>query len=464
MSKKCFCNVVLLIWILHGTPFNLEAQQSPWQAGKAAGNRVSLLGQAPVNTTQTADIWGFQDATTGKEYAIVGYGYFSTPPNAGVMIFDVSDPSNPTKVSDIAEMPGFDVKTWKNYAYGVTGTATGELGRIADISDVTKPQIVGSMPTAHNLFISGNGYMILAYPGIRIYDLNINPASPALVWSDNLGGGHDAAVIGSRLYDFHGGAGTFIYDFSNPTAPQLLNKIVDPAIQYHHSGWVTEDEKYLFICDELARHPTPDITVWDISDVENPLKVASIAEPGATIHNLQIVKNYAFISHYTAGFRILDITDPTDPAVIETYDTSPASGEGYDGAFGVFTFTASKNIYISDGQQGLFVFSFDGLATDAGNDIGPPAEYALSDNYPNPFNPETIIRYSLPEPGQVQLAVFNLLGQPVRTLVERDQSAGVYSVTWHGLDDALRQVPSGLYFYTLKTNAFSETKRMLLIR
>lgn len=456
---------LILIVSIFGAVAHLFAQESPWQAGQSSEARVVLLGQAAVHPDQTADIWGFYDQNSGKEYAIVGYGYFSTPPNAGVRIFDVTDPFNPTKVSDITDMPGFDVKTWKNYAYGVTGTTNGLLGRVADISDVANPQIVGEFPTAHNIFITEDGYLILAIPGIRVYDLNPNPAAPELIWSDNRGSGHDAAVIGNRLYDFHGGSGTFIYDFSDPASPELLGAITDPAIRYHHSGWTTEDQQYLFLCDELARHPTPDVTVWDISEVGNPKKVGEYAEPDATIHNLQIVENFAFISHYTAGFRVLDVSDPSKPELIETFDTSVARGEGFDGAFGVYSFAPSRNIYVSDGQTGLYIFSFDGLTTDTSDGvIGAPGQYALFDNYPNPFNPETVIRYRLPAQSFVRLTIYSLLGQPVRTLIDREQSGGTYSVTWNGLDETLQQAPSGLYFYTLEAGPFRETRRMLLLR
>ena len=100
----------------------------------------------------------------------------------------------------------------------------------------------------------------------------------------------------------------------------------------------------------------------------------------------------------------------------------------------------------------------------ATEDRGYPKTFKLSQNYPNPFNPETIISYQLPEATEVELEIYNLLGERVLTLVDRRQSAGDYSVKWRGTDDSGRRVTSGVYIYRLKTRGFVESKRMLLLR
>ena len=88
-----------------------------------------------------------------------------------------------------------------------------------------------------------------------------------------------------------------------------------------------------------------------------------------------------------------------------------------------------------------------------------PGRYALSQNYPNPFNPATTIEFTVPEAGQVTLTVANVLGEQVSTLVNENKTPGRYRVTF----DA-RSLPSGTYFYTLRTSGSTETKKMLLIR
>lgn len=92
-----------------------------------------------------------------------------------------------------------------------------------------------------------------------------------------------------------------------------------------------------------------------------------------------------------------------------------------------------------------------------------PQDFALLQNYPNPFNPSTIIPYQLSAPAHVRLEVFNVLGQHIATLVDREQPAGRYTATWHGTDTAGRAVAAGLYLYRIRGTGPSETRRMVLI-
>ena len=93
-----------------------------------------------------------------------------------------------------------------------------------------------------------------------------------------------------------------------------------------------------------------------------------------------------------------------------------------------------------------------------------PSGYFLNPNYPNPFNPETQIRYGLPEDCQVQVMIVNLQGQAIRTLVDRRQSAGEYSTVWDGRDDGGQPVVSGIYLYRLQAGQFTASRKMLLLR
>lgn len=93
-----------------------------------------------------------------------------------------------------------------------------------------------------------------------------------------------------------------------------------------------------------------------------------------------------------------------------------------------------------------------------------PESYTLSQNYPNPFNPETRIDYQLPSDGWVELSVYNVLGQKVRTLVAEQQTTGAYTATWDGRDEVGLGVASGVYFYRLNAGDFTSTKRMILMR
>ncbi|MDX9924957.1 MAG: T9SS type A sorting domain-containing protein, partial [Ignavibacteriaceae bacterium] len=85
-------------------------------------------------------------------------------------------------------------------------------------------------------------------------------------------------------------------------------------------------------------------------------------------------------------------------------------------------------------------------------------------NYPNPFNPTTTIEYNLPTEGNVKLEVYNSLGQLVNVLIEGNQRAGRQRVTWSGKDSFGSSVSSGIYFYRIKTNSFSQVKKMILMK
>ncbi len=93
-----------------------------------------------------------------------------------------------------------------------------------------------------------------------------------------------------------------------------------------------------------------------------------------------------------------------------------------------------------------------------------PGKFELAQNFPNPFNPETAIQYSLPQTGDVTLTIFNLRGQKIATLVNENQTTGNYVVSWSGRDDAGRQVASGVYAYKLEAGNFVQTKKMVLLK
>jgi hypothetical protein len=105
--------------------------------------------------------------------------------------------------------------------------------------------------------------------------------------------------------------------------------------------------------------------------------------------------------------------------------------------------------------------------TGAGDDVvAIPREFFLAENYPNPFNPSTVISYGLPRDSQVRLEIFNILGQRVRILTGGMQRAGYRQVVWDGSDGAGQAVSSGVYFYRLTTadGSFSQSRKMLLVK
>ena len=94
----------------------------------------------------------------------------------------------------------------------------------------------------------------------------------------------------------------------------------------------------------------------------------------------------------------------------------------------------------------------------------PVVQTELHSNYPNPFNPETTIRYSVKEATHVTIEIYNVKGQLVRTLVNEAKSAGNHNVVWNGMDNSGRSISSGVYFYKMKAGAYSSTKKMILMK
>lgn len=107
---------------------------------------------------------------------------------------------------------------------------------------------------------------------------------------------------------------------------------------------------------------------------------------------------------------------------------------------------------------------FSGTTTSADGDLPTaPKAFTLLQNYPNPFNPSTVIRFVLPQSGQARLAVYDILGRRIRTLVEGMRPAGEQQVMWDGRDDAGATVASGIYFYRLEANGLTQTRKLTLL-
>ncbi len=100
----------------------------------------------------------------------------------------------------------------------------------------------------------------------------------------------------------------------------------------------------------------------------------------------------------------------------------------------------------------------------AENPLAITDHYELGYNYPNPFNPETMIDYTIGKAGQASIVIYNILGQKVRTLVNGVVTAGTHSVKWNGKNAFGVAVPSGVYYYTFQSNSFKQTKKMLLLK
>jgi len=111
-------------------------------------------------------------------------------------------------------------------------------------------------------------------------------------------------------------------------------------------------------------------------------------------------------------------------------------------------------------------FTFHSVGGSVGNEdgIAPAIATELKGNYPNPFNPETTISYSVKENTPVSVEIYNVKGQKVKTLVNEAKAAGNYSVVWNGVDDNNRPVSSGVYFFKMSAGKYSSTKKMIMMK
>jgi hypothetical protein len=96
--------------------------------------------------------------------------------------------------------------------------------------------------------------------------------------------------------------------------------------------------------------------------------------------------------------------------------------------------------------------------------VSTPRTFKLHPNYPNPFNPETTIKYEIPRQEKVRILIYNVLGQVVKELVNDNKKSGYYTIKWHGTDNLGRQAASGIYFYRINAGKFNLTRKMVLIR
>ena len=143
-------------------------------------------------------------------------------------------------------------------------------------------------------------------------------------------------------------------------------------------------------------------------------------------------------------------------------------------------FATSDSFYVdqemSDGSWEYWVTAVDSAGNESdmsdavsvmlsnGQDITIPTVYALGQNYPNPFNPRTKMKYSLPRYAEVNITIYNVLGQEVVVLLNKEKEYGYHVISWNGNDEYGKQVASGVYFARLTTESFTQTKKMLLLK
>ncbi len=454
------------------------------------------------------DIWGWTDPETGVEYALLAR--FD-----GVAFFDLRDPENPLFVGMLPMTPGSEARLWRDIKVvndhavvvadfvGDHGMQVFDLSQLRDVTDAPATfeptALYDAFGSAHNVVVNDEKdhvYIVgIQGPqqtpsgfacggGPHIVDMS-DPANPAFAGCYNpplsRGYTHDAQCVRYRGPDarYAGNdicfsldeAGGAVTDVTNPESPVEISVFDYPNMHYTHQGWLTEDHRYLFVNDELdetsGTTPWTRTLIYDVQELDDPVFAGHwYGSTSATDHNLYIHEGRLYEANYTAGLRVMEFSSggEVSSAVVQEvayFDTYPSATEpGFLGAWSSYPFFESGVVIVSDMFGGLYVLapSWSNIVTGAeGEEL--PVEVMLLGNYPNPFNPETTIRYALPESDHVRLAVYDLAGREVAVLVDGAQPAGEHVARFDG-----RDLPSGSYAYRLRVGEEVETRTMTLVK
>ena len=305
-----------------------------------------------------------------------------------------------------------------------------------------------SSPSLVNVTIIGNS----AYHGSGIYCCN--NSSPSLVNVTITGNSANTNGGGIYCYDSNPslvnvtitgnsvsnkGGGIYCYD-SNPS---LVNVTITGNSAWHGGG---------IYCNDNSNPSLVNCILWN--DLPNEV----IGSPEISYSDIQggwtgegnIDENPLFVGAGEHPFSLLE--------------DSPCIDEGIPDTTGLNLpeLDLAGNPRIYNGIIDMGAYEWQGVGIDDWQ--SSKTVNILSQNYPNPFNPETTIEYSLKEPGNICLEIYNIRGQKVRTLVNEFKAVGYYNVIWEGTDDNDKNVASGIYFYQMKTKDYSTVKKMILLR
>ncbi|MDH4125265.1 MAG: choice-of-anchor B family protein [Gammaproteobacteria bacterium] len=409
-NRDAFRGVAQQLQVHEALKFSMPA--TPCVGGSVNGmacQRVDLLahvgfGDISANPAGGADVWGFVDLNTHREYAIMGF-------DVGTAVFDVTDATNPREVGflDGQTTAWRDIKVyqywnaaearWNAHAYVTTdGVSDGLL--VIDLNElphaIRRVNYSGDFLQAHNVFATNTDFgtgltltgatptLVIAGSSIsagqyRAYSLS-NPdapqfaAMPAAGANDNYM--HDAAsmiITDSRkdtqcinatsycelLFDFNETT-IDIWDITNASNAVRLSRTPYTNARYVHSGWPSEDQQYLFVHDELDERNAglnTTVRVFNLANLAAPAWAGTWTGVTSAIdHNGFVRGNRYYMSNYSRGLTILDISNVSQIEAVGRLDTFPGSdGNAFVGAWGVYPFFHSGNIAVSDINSGFYM-------------------------------------------------------------------------------------------------------------
>jgi len=333
------------------------------------------------------DIWGWHDATTGNEYALVGM-------TSGTAFVDVTNPDAPVFLGRLPTATTIsswrDIKVYSDHAYIVADGAADHGMQVFDLTrlrGVVTPQVFAAdfrytgVGNAHNVAInedSGFAFIVgsnTCSGGLHIVDLSL-PQSPAFAGCHSFHDTHDTqcvtydgpdlAYVGREICFSSNEDHVEIVDVTDKSATMSLATATYPATGFVHQGWLAADHSVFYVGDELDEIVFGTNTrtiVLDVADLDAPFYLAEY-DSGlrATDHNLYVRDDRIYEGNYTSGLRVLAIDAMTPALLVEVahFDTFPASdGSGFDGVWSVYPYLPSGNLIVNDRANGLFVLTED---------------------------------------------------------------------------------------------------------
>ena len=396
-----------------------------------------------------------------------------------VVDFDI-DPVSGQGILPMTTDPGF---TFRDTTANGPETGTQILVLIVAKTDIAQP------PVTHDFVIS-NITSAPEYSGFYAFQ---NAALPSYL---------DLIVSSSRgVYDEFGMEGPTIKISGGDQERSLLLERNEEhgtaVIIYRGSHAFDSDGVYTLIyvghdlSGNLLSNVTLEVTVGAIGAATKRIVSASgtavlnIAESAQLPSSISMVieSNSVITGELPAGVTALGKTFRFDPANLGLTSLGmirleiPAGSSGQPEELGIYLKVSGggwRYLESVKGQDGFMEARTPSLGTFVlakGNHSDPLTEYsplvtsyALSFNYPNPFNPTTSIDYAIATAGRVTVKVYNLLGQEVATLVDSYREIGWHSTSWQGIDRTGQPAPSGIYFYRLSTGEYHATRKMVLLK
>lgn len=359
-------------------------------AGSYPCNGIDLLGRISLEdfgSVSGNDVWGWTDSASGREFAVMGL-------NDGTAFVEITDEENITYLGKLPSATDFstwrDIKVYNNHAFIVSeardhGMQVFDLTKLIDVTNAPETFQADARFTgfgnAHNIVINedtGYAYVVGtarsdAFNG-GAHFVNIqNPQNPIAAggYGDN-GYSHDAQVVtyngpdsdytGSEIYIGSNENEVIIADVTDKDNPVNISTVTYPNIAYTHQGWFTEDQQYFILGDELDEVDDgfqSRTLIFDFSDLDNPIFFETyLGATSAIDHNGYVKGNDYFLANYTAGVRILDISNIASGNLAERafFDTFPTTDNAqFDGVWSVYPYFQSGKIVVSDINSGLFI-------------------------------------------------------------------------------------------------------------